>query len=146
MGRGSQQLQPHLQPVKQEQQQQADDDSLLTAEARAQILKESTQQCQAVLDARDAMLPDDRKQVDAMAERLRSGFSCNSCAGVLLEPWLVKDCGHLFCFRCLHGLVYDHKVRLLQFVMPCVMDFTAPVCTLICHARLSICPCVSNAH
>jgi hypothetical protein len=83
----------------------------LSAEAQALQLKESTEHCQAALDARNEMGTADRRQIDELADSLRPSFLCNWCKGLLLEPWLVKDCGHLYCFRCLHSMVYENKVR-----------------------------------
>ena len=86
-------------------------DATITAEDQAQAVKESQAQCQAVKRARDEMTASDRAQLDAVADSLRPHFLCNHCKNLLLEPWLVKDCGHSYCFRCLHSMVYDTKVR-----------------------------------
>lgn len=88
-----------------------DEAAVMSAEAKALQLKESTEQCQAVLQARRAMQPEEAQQVESLADTLRPSFLCNSCKGLLLEPWTVKDCGHLYCFRCLHSMVYEQQVR-----------------------------------
>jgi hypothetical protein len=105
--------------------QHVDDAAVMTADAKDQLLKESSEQCQAVLDARQAMTASDSERVENLAEILLPSFLCNACKGLLLEPWLVKDCGHLFCFRCLHSMVYE------QQVLPASL-----VSTLISHASL----------
>jgi hypothetical protein len=82
----------------------------LSDEARVQLTKESTAQYQAALHAREAMTAADRTQLDSLAASLRPHFLCNQCGGLLVEPWLVKDCGHHYCFHCLHAMVYEKKV------------------------------------
>ena len=83
----------------------------MSAEAQAQQERESREQCEAALEARKAMPAAERERIEALADSLKQHFLCNHCKGLLLEPWLVKDCGHLYCFRCLHSMVYDMKAR-----------------------------------
>lgn len=109
--------------------QHVDDAAVMTAEAKDQLLKESTQQCRTVLDARRAMTASDSKRLEELAESLLPSFLCNACKGLLLEPWLVKDCGHLFCFRCLHSMVYEQQV---QFIWTS-LDHSQSLC-FICRA------------
>jgi Zinc finger, C3HC4 type (RING finger) len=74
--------------------------------------KESRQQCERQLAARQAMSDSDNKRLEELGEQLRPYCTCNLCKSILLEPWLIKDCGHLYCFRCLHSIVYEKQVRL----------------------------------
>jgi hypothetical protein len=73
--------------------------------------KESRELCVAALQARQAMPEEDQRKMEDLAAKLRPYLLCNLCKNLLLEPWLIKDCGHLYCFRCLHSIVYEHQVR-----------------------------------
>lgn len=75
--------------------------------------KESRQQCERQLAARQAMSESDKTKIEELGAKLRPFLTCNLCKNLLLEPWLVKDCGHMFCFRCLHSIVYEKQVRRL---------------------------------
>lgn len=72
--------------------------------------KESREQCERALRARESMSDHDKLEMEELANKLRPYCTCNLCKGILLEPWLMKDCGHLYCFRCLHSIVYERKV------------------------------------
>ena len=69
--------------------------------------KESRQACERQLAARQAMSETDKRKVAELGAQLQPYCICNLCKNILVEPWLVKDCGHLFCFRCLHSIVYE---------------------------------------
>ena len=74
--------------------------------------RESTEfraKAQRMADARAAMADEDRLQCESAAALLRPNFCCSHCHDVFLEPWIVKDCGHLYCYECLYNLV-DQKV------------------------------------
>ena len=136
--------------------QHDDEPAVMSAEAKALQLKESTEQCQAVLQARRQMQAEDAQQVEGLANMLRPSFLCNACKNLLLEPWTVKDCGHLYCFRCLHSLVYEQQVRIRR----CLVSASAAVLRLHvsrscghrqaarpsqCHAHLQATKCVACA-
>lgn len=70
--------------------------------------------------AREEMAPADREKIESVRDALGPYLHCSHCQLVMLEPWLVKDCGHLFCYNCLDFLV-ERKVRFL---------------VLVCHAML----------
>lgn len=86
----------------------------LPAQTEALVLqeKESREQCERALRTREGMSDHDKLEMDELAEKLRPYCTCNFCKGILIEPWLIKDCGHLYCFRCLHSIVYERKVSL----------------------------------
>lgn len=72
--------------------------------------KESKEQCERALRARASMSEHDKLEMTELATKLWPYCTCNLCKGILLEPWLMKDCGHLYCFRCLHSIVYERRV------------------------------------
>lgn len=82
--------------------------------------KESRQQCERQLAARQAMSDTDKRKVEELGAELQPFCTCNLCKNILVEPWLIKDCGHLFCFRCLHSIVYEKQVRPLVCLVPLV--------------------------
>lgn len=88
------------------------------------------------LTVRQNMAPEDREKIEAVRKSLEPYLKCSHCHQIMLEPWIVKDCGHLFCYNCLDFLV-ERKVRLRICISRLVRAHASPrLCALAQQYRV----------